>query len=173
MKIKLDDIPEDGLSIDVTVQGKDFESIAGGLDFTFNSPVKSHIDVTGNHDRVFVQGSLTSCVEFACSRCLKPFEKEIDSRFSIYFVRGRVSEREKELTQDDLEVNYIDGPELDVNELLLGQIALEAPVKPLCSEDCKGLCPKCGKDLNAGPCGCKTEEKVDLRFEKLKDFKLK
>ncbi|TAN64163.1 DUF177 domain-containing protein [bacterium] len=173
MKIKIDDIPEDGLSLDVSAGGKDFEELAKGLDFTFSTPVEAHVDVNGTHGRVFVQGDLRARVGFVCSRCLKPFDKDIESRFSIYFVRGTVAEREKELTTDDLEINYIDGPELDVNELLIGQIALEAPVKPLCSEGCPGLCAKCGKDLSAGACDCKPEDKAGSSFGKLKEFKLK
>lgn len=176
MKIKLDDIPEEGLSLDVIAEGKDLEAIAGGLDFSIPAPVSAHLDVMLTEGRVMVKGQMSARAVFSCARCLKIFERPLDSEISLFFVRGKgaVQSREHELTGDDLEVNYLEGPELDTDEILLSQIALEAPMQPLCAEDCKGLCPACGADLNAGPCGCKiVQEKVDARLAALKGFKVK
>lgn len=174
MKIKIDDIPEDGLSVDVAAEGAVLSSLAGGLDFSFLSPVTAHLDITGTDDRVFVQGRLNILLSFDCSRCLKPFEYGMDTGFSVYFVKGTEKDREKELKPEDLDVNYLGGDELDTDELLLGQIALEAPMQPLCRPECRGLCHRCGADLNAGPCGCGAgEDRVDSRFARLKDFKVK
>lgn len=174
MKIKLDDIPEEGLSLDVTAEGKDLEAISGGLDFSIPAPVSAHLDVMSAEGRVIVRGRMSASAAFSCARCLKTFRQPLDSEISVFFVRGRVQSKEQELTGDDLEVNYLEGSELDTDEILLSQIALEAPMQPLCAGDCKGLCPMCGTDLNAGPCGCKTAgEKIDARLAGLKDFKVK
>lgn len=174
MKINLDEIPEDGLSLDLCAGGAELSALAGGFDFSIVSEVTAHLDVNGDNGRVFVNGALKTGLSFKCSRCLKDFPKVLDTAFTIFYVRGKVEDRESELTSNDLEVNYLEGAELDTDELLVGQLALEAPVQPLCSEGCKGLCQRCGKDLNVGPCGCKAEDaKIDPRLAGLKGLKLK
>ena len=191
MKIKLDDIPEEGMSLDLIVEGKNLDALARGgaappagaahpaFDFSIVAPVKAHLDVMSadggapGKGMVVVKGQISASVAFTCSRCLKPFEQPLDADFSVFFVRGRAEGKEVELSGDDLEVNYLEGPDLETDDILLSQIALEAPMQPLCMPQCKGLCPRCGADINAGPCGCKIEEKTGSRFAVLKDLKLK
>src|SRR3990172_4886271 len=172
MIIRIDDIPEEGLSLDIDEEGAELEKLAEGLDFSILSPVRAHLDVTATGSDVFVRGSLDSRLRLVCSRCLKEFEYALKTPFYLLFSKEREGGREKELTTSDMEVNYVEGGELDTKEILLAQIALEIPIKPLCVEGCEGLCPHCGADLNDGPCGCKTEERTDPRFAKLKDFKV-
>lgn len=179
MKIVLDDIPKEGLSLDLSEKGDSLGELAGGLDFTIASPVSAHLDLHTTEGNVFVQGRLKAAIELECSRCTKTFSRDIDTDFQIFFIRGTEEGRGKEEARDvelkkgDMDVNYIDTPELDTIELLLAQLALEIPMQPLCTEDCKGLCPRCGADLNEGACGCRVEERVDPRFAALKDFKVK
>lgn len=174
MKILLDEIPEEGLSVDLSEEGDALgELAAGGLDFEIKGPVKAHLDVNKADGNVLVRGFLDASLVLECSRCTAGYEFDIDTDFHVFFVRGKEGAGEKELHKSDLEVSYIDTPELDTDELLLAQLALEVPMKPLCREDCKGLCPKCGADLNEGDCGCEREERVDPRFAALKDFKVK
>ena len=73
----------------------------------------------------------------------------------------------------DMESAHIDGEELNVTALVLEEIALEVPIRPLCAKDCKGLCPRCGTDLNEKECGCSEEPKVDPRLAGLKEFRAK
>ncbi|MDH4101483.1 MAG: DUF177 domain-containing protein, partial [Nitrospirota bacterium] len=98
-----------------------------------------------------------------------------DSVFNVFYAKGDETERDKEVKPSEIDVNYFDGVSLDTTEIILAQISLDAPMKPLCREDCAGLCPRCGADLNNGPCGCAGhgDEHVDARFAKLKDFKVK
>lgn len=173
MKIKIDEITEEGLSLDLSEDGKTLSALAGGLDFSFKAPVKAHLDITAVFEKVRVAGGISAPMGLTCSRCLKPFDYDLKSDFILYFLREKVAEREKELTPDEMEINYIEGSELDTDEILLGQIALDVPMQPLCSPDCRGLCQKCGADLNQGACGCKGEEKIDSRFARLKDFKVR
>ncbi len=175
MKIKIDDIPEAGLSVDITEEGRNIEALAGGkLDFSMPSPVSAHLEFTRTDGNVFVAGDLKARIKLVCGRCLKEFEEAIVTSFTDFFVRGRQEEKEKEeLRAEDLEINYLTGHELDTNEIILGQISLEVPMKPLCTPVCKGLCPKCGADLNVGECKCPKDEKTDSMFASLKDFKVK
>lgn len=172
MKIRIEDIPVSGLSLDLKEEGKTLEELAGGLDFSFLTPVTAHMDIQKMQGAITVDGDLKASLSLYCGRCLKEFQYDIDTGFSLLYIRGREGEKEKELKEADLEVNYLEGDELDTNEILLGQLAYEAPMQPLCTPDCKGLCPKCGADLNKGDCGCSKDDKTDSRFAKLKGLKI-
>ena len=101
-----------------------------------------------------------------CARCLAP----IDGVFSLDFERtvtteGMLTEQQLEDMSD--EYVLIDGKTLDVDEALLEELVLGFPSRLLCSEDCPGLCPKCGKPKREGDCGC-PEKEPDPRFAILK-----
>ncbi|HEY6146875.1 MAG TPA: DUF177 domain-containing protein, partial [Thermoanaerobaculia bacterium] len=77
---------------------------------------------------------------------------------------------ERELDKDDLDVYFYDEPEVSVAPIVEERIQMAVPMKPLCREDCLGLCPTCGKDLNQGPCNCR-DEAIDPRWEALSKLK--
>ena len=97
-----------------------------------------------------------------CSRCSKPMEKALkfDSAFSVC---------ESLAGENTDEYVILEDRKADLESLIYESALLELPSKHLCSEDCKGLCPKCGKDLNEGSCGCSTVE-IDPRLAKLQDL---
>ncbi len=173
MKIDIEDIPEAGLSVDVSASSSELIAIAGKLDFTLSAPVQAHLEMLRTGGEVQVSGEIKAALGFVCSRCLKEFAYPVDSAFSLFYTRQRQTEKEKELTKADFDVNLLASNEIDTTEILLGQLTLEAPMKPLCREECKGLCPNCGADLNEGSCGCAERHKTDSRFAGLKDFKVK
>lgn len=126
-------------------------------------------------DHYRVEGSLTAPIQLVCSRCLCGFERTIASRFTIFFREGeaaREDEDEVELEEQDLITTGFSGEEIDLLPEIAEQVALEIPVKPLCSETCRGLCPVCGADMNAAPCTCEPEPTA-LTFAALKDFKVR
>jgi uncharacterized protein len=82
------------------------------------------------------------------------------------------TEAEREVEDDDLETSYYRDDEIDLNELLREQFYLALPMKPLCREECRGLCPQCGTNLNTGSCDC-APEWVDPRLAALKNVKTK
>ncbi|MBI5587574.1 MAG: DUF177 domain-containing protein [Deltaproteobacteria bacterium] len=173
MKINIDDIPDEGLSLDLTEEGRALEALVGGkLGFSFASPVAAHLELTKTEGNVFVSGDIKTRIAVNCSRCLKDFEFHFKTDLALFYTRGKEEEKEKELKPGDLDVNYLPDAELDTTEMILAQISLEMPMQPLCDAGCKGLCPKCGADLNQGDCGCSSEEKIDPRFAKLKGFKV-
>ncbi len=174
MKILVEDIPETGLTLDLSADGKDIEALsAGKLDFSFITPVSAHLNLTKADRNVYIAGDINTRVRASCSRCLKEFVHDVRADFSVFYVSGKEAGREVELRAADMDIQYFEGPELDTNEILLAQLALEMPMQELCKEDCLGLCPRCGADLNLGTCKCTSETKVDARFAKLKDFKVK
>ena len=109
----------------------------------------------------------------ACSRCANDMDYAVDDFFSPVFVRGKDSHvRKTALGEDDLDTTYFSGDEIDFAEVMHEQIALMTPVQPLCQQNCKGLCPQCGQDLNVGRCDCK-KEITHSRFDVLKTFKMR
>ena len=106
-----------------------------------------------------LEGSLTADMICVCDRC----GKEFDRRKSME-LRAFISEGES----DDPEVFSLDGDKLDLDDTVSTLFVLDMDIKCLCSEDCKGLCSRCGADLNLGPCGCRKE--LDPRFAVLEQL---
>ncbi|ADZ20794.1 uncharacterized protein BJV85_002254 [Clostridium acetobutylicum] len=100
-------------------------------------------------------------VELTCSRCLQKFPYDIDLEIDEKFTDNPEN-------KDD-EVIFINNYEVDINEIVENNIILSLPIKKLCREDCKGLCPMCGTNLNISTCNCH-EDNIDPRFAKLKDL---
>jgi uncharacterized protein len=95
-------------------------------------------------------------LELSCSRCLEPFQLPVDVAFDLRFLPATemATQDEREVQEDDFEISYYRDDQIDLNELLREQFYLELPMKPLCVEGCRGLCPQCGTNLNTGTCTC-------------------
>ena len=89
-----------------------------------------------------------------CSRCLEPYEARVEADVHTRFVPSPGRGEERELGVDDLESDVYDHDQIDLDALLETEAALGLPMKPLCREDCKGLCPSCGANRNAVTCAC-------------------
>jgi uncharacterized protein len=96
-----------------------------------------------------------------CARCLKEFENPVHQHIETLLSDG-------ERDDDDPDVYLLKGDEVDVDEIIFTDFILSMDQRLLCREDCKGLCPKCGADLNNGPCTCKSE--IDPRLAALRQF---
>jgi len=142
---------------------------------TFTAPVRYDIVALREYDHMRVSGSVSTSISMVCSRCLANFETAIDSNFTIFFRKGAVdepsSEEETELSEQDLISATYSGDEIDLTHEIEEQVSMEVPLKPLCGENCKGLCPECGTDLNTSACSC-SGNKINFKFSALKDFKV-
>lgn len=122
---------------------------------------------------VTLRGTLGTEVEVACDRCaaavVAPLEIEFDTSFLPAEVERGVTEN-VELRKDDLSYSVYEGGAVDLDELVREQILLALPTRSLCREECKGLCPECGANLNAGECDCARKE-IDPRWAALADLK--
>ena len=101
----------------------------------------------------------------SCARCLKEITFPLTFDFSETLVLSG-----QDVSADADSVIFFEGREIDVGEIAINNLMLSMSTKYLCKDDCLGLCPKCGKDLNEGDCGCDFVE-IDPRWEKLKNFK--
>ena len=140
-----------------------------GIDgITFDSEARVHGSLEDNAGYMRLVLKAEWGYRGECARCLAP----VDGVFSLDFERTVVAEgtlSEEQLEEHFDEYAVLDGSRLDVDEPLKEEILLSFPKKLLCSEDCPGLCQKCGKPLRDGDCGCPTKE-IDPRLAILKTF---
>jgi len=121
------------------------------------TPVELSMDVVKSGKDVFrVAGRAVTRIELECSRCVEPFEVPVDARFELRYVpqAEAAGEGEHEVAEDDLTTAFYREGTLDVIDLLREQFQLALPMKPLCAEGCRGLCPECGANLNRTQCDC-------------------
>ncbi|MBF0329792.1 MAG: DUF177 domain-containing protein [Nitrospirae bacterium] len=165
MKITVSEINEDGLELELNEQ---VESDAINL----LSPVHGVLRIGRIAAEVTVKGVANCRVGLQCSRCLKNFDLEINSRIDDVYRPIKEMEKEvhAELKGDELDIGFYRDDVLDTDEIFLEQLLLDVPMKPLCSKDCKGICPECGADLNDMQCDCEPGD-GDPRFAVLKKLK--
>jgi uncharacterized protein len=136
------------------------------------APVHLAFDLHKDKETFRVVGNVRTELELPCSRCLEPFRLPVDQAFDLrYHPQAEAStDPEIEVAEEDLETSFYRDEQIDLNELLREQFYLALPMKPLCREDCKGLCPHCGTNLNTETCAC-TPAWEDPRLAALKQFK--
>jgi uncharacterized protein len=111
----------------------------------------------------------------SCQRCLEPLVETVEQPLQLLLLPGAQPSPSGEhaLEEEDLGVVEVsEDDELDLRPFLIEQIQLNVPMKPLCRAACAGLCPTCGANLNAGPCGCE-KEVIDPRWKALQAFREK
>lgn len=133
-------------------------------DITYNPTVHVCGKLTNNAG--YMRLNLVSALEYdtVCARCLKDIHKSLE----VHFEKTVCAEGDIQDKENDDYIEIRDGM-LDIDEALTEEIILEFPIRNLCDEACKGLCPKCGIDLNLGTCSCKTRE-IDPRLAPLLKF---
>jgi uncharacterized protein len=127
--------------------------------FAVVTPTALGFDIYKDKTHYHLIGRVATTLELACSRCLEPFRWPVDSSFDLrYEPRPAVAtDHEREVHDDDLSTAYYDDDTIDLGQLMREQFYLSIPMKPLCTDACKGLCPQCGANRNRGTCGCTTE----------------
>ena len=123
--------------------------------------VSGELDVEKTGEQITIRGKLRAVAQLECVRCLKEFEQPIVAAIEVYADRygsGRHSADESDLERDDY-MKFHDGRRLDVRDEARESLLLELPMAPRCRDHCRGLCPRCGADLNDGDCGC--EKTID------------
>ena len=137
------------------------------------SPVRMAGDVMRIEKGYALEARLAYSGELECSRCLAAYPFAVDEQFAIVLCpRGPQGGDEIALEKDDLDVSFYDDSVVPLAPIVEERIQMLVPMKPLCREDCKGLCPQCGLDRNVRGCGCVIET-ADPRWEPLKALKQK
>jgi uncharacterized protein len=167
MKILIEDIPEEGLSVDLN------ESIQAD-NLSVISPVVSRLELHKTGSEIIINGSLDAEVGIQCSRCLKDLRLRMNVPVSVVYhpiedmdEAGESHPARHALQNDEMDMEFYREGLIDLRDLLREQLILNTQMKPLCDDACKGLCPVCGTDLNVSSCNCDIKE-LDPRLAVLK-----
>ncbi len=180
MRIRIADIKDDGLSLDLVEEVSNF-SVLRELqekgESVFSQPVTVHLRAVLVSGMVEVSGRVATHAEMVCSRCLKPAAAIVDSTFELTYTRELPElgddggDEGVEITAEDMGLILFDGEEIDLRDAVQEQVILALPVHPLCSRNCRGLCAQCGADLNEQECSCGPQD-YNIKFAALKNFKI-
>jgi uncharacterized protein len=134
-----------------------------GIDYDDNLRIDLNVTKDGT-DSVIINGTVKGAVNLTCGRCLEKISQAIDAEFAVIFKEKSAIDSDDEAS----DVHSYSNNEIDLKDYLFETIMLELPLKPLCSEDCKGLCPVCGRNKNKEKCDCSA---IIMGAETYKPFK--
>ena len=163
MVIRVSEIPEEGRTIEGVEECRPFADPHWTLEAL-------SLFIERDKDDVLVRGRIRSRVPLTCSRCLAPFPMTVEADTDVRFTpRPRWLGEAVELSADDLAVDFYTENLLDVDRLIETETTLRLPMKPLCRDDCRGLCPVCGGNRNQDPCACQVKF-PDARLQALRSL---
>ncbi len=174
MKININTIPEEGLTLKFEGDGKWFRQLLAGGDAGGFSLEKLDVScvVRKIRENIYIEGNIDAEGEMPCSRCLEMTEVFLKGPFKYTFRPPSQDFKEEiELSLDDLDLEYYTGDIINIDKVVFEQVMLQIPMKPLCSESCKGLCPHCGANLNKTTCNCRNET-FDERLSILRQIQI-
>ena len=142
--------------------------------FKIVGPVALAFDIFKDKAQFRLVGRVQAVLGLPCDRCLEAFTLPVDATFDLRYQprSDNTGEGEREIEEDDLTTAFYDNQTIDLGQLMREQFYLLLPMKPLCREDCRGLCPVCGTNLNRGACDCRLEWE-DPRLAVLKTLRNK
>lgn len=141
----------------------DLRDLRYGVCNPVSEPVLASGTVRNTAGVLVMTGEITTCIHGICDRCAGAFDREIHFPINVVLV----SEMANEENEDEW-VFPLEGDSADLDDIVRTVFVLNLDSKLLCKEDCKGLCHRCGKNLNEGPCNCQKE--LDPRFAALKQL---
>jgi uncharacterized protein len=141
-------------------------------EIVIQAPITGKVKFTKIPQGILVNGDMETVVEVACGRCLEPFDVPVTIEIEEQFrpTLDLVTGARLPVGDDDDTATVIDERnQLDLSEVVRQDLLIALPVHALCREDCKGLCPTCGANLNEGACDCENEE-FDPRWDALRSL---
>ena len=154
------DRPGESVSYSAVV---DLSDLQYGTCFPVSEPVKAEGTVRNTAGVLVMKGEITTCIHGICDRCAAEFDREMELPIDAVLVTELANEE-----NEDEWVFTLEGDSADLDEIVRTIFVLNMNSKLLCSDDCKGLCCRCGKNLNDGPCSC--EKEIDPRLAALKQL---
>lgn len=163
MIIRVSELEEQGLRID------DVQALASALSDPAWRLESAHLQVEADGSDVFVRGDVTASVPQTCGRCLETFPARVVVPIDVRLVPKPPVGDSVELGADDLDVDFYANDQLDLGRVVETETTLALPMKPLCRDDCRGLCAVCGANRNVVPCICASRP-PDPRLVALRDL---
>lgn len=162
MRLELSHIRQPETEFHKVIQPAEIQG--GDEEYRITAPVALRMVIHKDKDHFRLVGTVKTELELACSRCLESFTLPVDREFDLRYLPAGAGEpesddddEETEVEEDDVAITFYRDEQIDLNDLLREQFYLALPMKPLCSEACKGICPQCGTNRNVGPCDCKPQ----------------
>ena len=141
----------------------DLSDLCYGVTYPVTEPVLANGTVRNTAGVLMMSGDITTTIHGTCDRCANDFDRDIHFPIDVVLVTEMANEE-----NEDEWVFPLEGDSADLDDIVRTVFVLNLDSKLLCNEDCKGLCHRCGKNLNEGPCTCQKE--LDPRFAALKQL---
>jgi uncharacterized protein len=173
MKIFVAQITETPKELSFTEGTEELNRLYAGAAGDFHFPQQLDVQVTYYRSGadLFFHGRIGGTVEGFCGRCLKDYSFPLEKKFDFILAPDTRPTKSKELNQEEMGLSFYSGEEIDLTPFVREQVLLALPTRPLCGEDCRGLCPGCGAELNEDSCRC-TSSQGDPRTAVFRDMKL-
>ncbi len=176
MKIRVDDLKYKTVELSAEEQVGGYPNLLAmqeAGECAFLAPLGVHLSIAREFDHIRVNGRVETELNLNCARCLAEYRMAVVSPFTIFYMRGdgMPQDEDVELAEEDLISSTYEGDEIDFTAEISEQVILAIPFKPLCREDCRGLCANCGADLNTMECTCDRGD-INLKFSALKNLKI-
>ncbi|MBI2092784.1 MAG: DUF177 domain-containing protein [Deltaproteobacteria bacterium] len=174
MKIRIEDIPDSGTEVNADSAQAEWlklllTDVLGPERIGEDDVARLNLQLFKHEKDVTLIGGIILKFHPSCDRCLTIFQKQQQVPMHMILMPASVAEGKKDDNPtDDEEVSFYKGNEIDLSEIVKEQIILAQQMVNICKDDCKGLCPKCGKNLNNGACKCKNTDKKKSPFAVLK-----
>ena len=141
------------------------------IDEPYKGSYKTDVALSKFDNQIILDAVTDIAARLICDRCNSEFDTVLKSNYRMIYLLGHLDDS-NENDRNEIVFLHPDTDRIDLSKDIRDYALLAIPMKKLCSEDCKGLCPRCGKNLNEGPCDCK-EETMDPRWEPLQKLKIK
>jgi len=141
-----------------------------GAEFRQAAPLKIGATAELQGQEIRIWGRLSTRLAASCDRCLAPVEIPVDRAFDLFYrpLQSIAKEEEIEIPADEMEVGFYSGDGIELADVATEQVILAVPMKVICSEECRGLCPVCGENRNVKMCDCAPPQE-DSPFASLKE----
>lgn len=174
MKILVNQITESPKDLSFAEGTEELNRIYGGeraKEFRFPPHVDVRVVYYRSGRELFFHGSIGGMIEGTCSRCLKTYLFPLEKEFDFVLTPDPFSVKSKELNRDEMGLSFYSEEEINPSPYIREQVLLALPMRPLCDEECRGLCSGCGADLNHEPCRCPSSAS-DPRMAPFRTMKL-
>jgi DUF177 domain-containing protein len=145
-------------------------SRTGVVDYQLQAPVPVDFRYYRVGSDLFFSGHFDGEVTGTCARCLAAYPFHLREDFTFVLKPARDVTGDRELGEEDVSLSFYEGDEIDLSPLVREAMILALPTRPICRDDCRGLCPRCGANRNAQDCGCR-EDFADPRLDALRALK--
>lgn len=172
VKIRVEEIKEtekEAAFVEEVSEINDELSRTGVVDYQFTGRMPVDVRYYRLGSDLLFHGHFDGHVRGTCARCLEGYPFGVGEDFTFVLQPSENRERDQ-LTRDDLALSFYEGAEVDLSPLVREAAILSLPTRPLCREDCRGLCPQCGINWNADACGCR-DRWTDPRLDVLRNLK--